>query len=191
MADRRVILGSASPRRSDLLSQLGVQFDVVVPDIDERQLDGESAIDYVQRLAGAKSAAIRAADDDVIITADTTVELDGEVLGKPVDTDDAAAMLRRLSARTHHVHSGVALRVDGVTHVEVSTSMVTFVALDERTIEWYLATKEPFDKAGAYAIQGAGGALVQRVQGSVSGIIGLPTALLLAMARRAGVRLVG
>jgi septum formation protein len=187
----RVVLGSASPRRRDLLQQLGLEFDVVAPDIDETPLDREPPQQYVQRLAVAKSAAIAAPDDALVITADTTVDLDGDILGKPVDATEAVAMLRRLSARTHRVHTGVALRRGDRTVSEVTTSLVTFTPLTRESIKWYVATGEPLDKAGAYAVQGAGGVFVQLIRGSVSSVVGLPLHTVVRLAAELGVTLVG
>lgn len=180
-----IVLGSGSPRRRELLAQLGLEFTVIVPDIDESPWAGEAPVDYVHRLAVEKAHAVHtgAVGDALVIAADTTVDLGGEILGKPEDLAEAREMLRRLSARTHRVHTGVALCRGGRTLSEVSTSLVTFAPLSPEIIEWYLATDEPFDKAGGYAIQGAGAVLVQRVRGSVSGIIGLPVH---AVARLAG-----
>ena len=170
----RVLLASRSPRRRELLAQLGVEFSVVAPDIDESTVAGEGPVEYVRRLAGEKARAVAADAETLVLAADTTVELDGEILGKPTDDRDAATMLRRLSARTHRVHTGVAARLAGAEVSEVVTSLVTFTPLTAATIDWYVATGEPLDKAGAYAVQGAGGVFVQRVRGSVSNVVGLP-----------------
>ena len=144
-------------------------------DIDETVLPGEAPLDYVQRLAHAKAAVVAARHPDhVVIAADTTVVVDGAILGKPVDVDDARAMARALSGRTHHVHTGIAVTYRGMTAVDVETSAVTFVALSAARIEWYVATPEPYDKAGGYALQGAGTAFVERVDGNVANVIGLP-----------------
>ena len=186
---KRIVLASASPRRHELLSQIGVSFTVRAPHIDETPMECEPAVAYVCRLASAKAAAVPAASDELIIAADTTVEIDATILGKPRDESDAASMLRRLSGRTHRVHTGVAVSCEGQPHVDVCTTMVTFVALDEAMIQWYLATGEPFGKAGSYAIQGAGAALVARVDGSVSNVIGLPLHLAIDLARGSGVDL--
>ena len=184
-----VVLASASPRRRELLNQIGVQFAVRVPDIDESPHPGEPPSAYVRRLAFAKAAAVSADDDELVIAADTTVERGGEILGKPLDDDDAASMLRRLSARTHRVHTGVAVRHGEQELAEVCTTLVTFVQLDEAMVQWYVATGEPIDKAGSYALQGAGGALVQLVRGSVSNVIGLPLHVVIELAGRCGVEL--
>jgi septum formation protein len=143
----------------------------------------------VRRLAKAKAAAIRSDHDELVIAADTTVDVDSSILGKPVDGRDAASMLRRLSGRAHSVHTGVSLRHGNQESTEVCSSSVTFVALDETTIEWYLATGEPFGKAGGYAIQGAAAVLVSSVTGSVSNVIGLPLHLVIELARGMGVEL--
>jgi len=184
-----VVLASGSPRRHELLTQIGVPFSVRVPDIDETPTDHEPATDYVRRLAYAKAAAVIAAADELVVAADTTVELSGDILGKPIDASDAASMLRRLSARTHKVHTGIAVRLGDLEIAEVCTTLVTFIDLDEATIEWYVATGEPMGKAGSYALQGAGGALVQLVRGSVSNVIGLPLHVVIQLAHRCGVDL--
>ena len=185
----RVVLASASPRRHELLSQIGVNFTVRVPDIDESPVEGEPSVLYVRRLASAKAAAVHAATDELVIAADTTVEIDASILGKPRDNADAASMLRQLSGRTHRVHTGLAVLLGDREQVDVCTTLVRFVTLDEATIQWYLATGEPLGKAGAYAIQGAGAALVSRIDGSVSNVIGLPLHLAIDLARRSGVDL--
>ena len=185
----RVVLASGSPRRHELLSQIGVPFVVRAPDIDESPAESELPVDYVRRLASAKGAAVQAASDELVLAADTTVEIDGTILGKPQDEADAASMLRQLSGRTHRVHTGVAVRLGGREHVDVCTTLVTFVDLDEATIHWYVSTGEPMGKAGSYAIQGAGAALVSRIDGSVSNVIGLPLDLAIDLAGRSGVDL--
>ena len=186
-----IVLASASPQRRELLAQLGVRFTVALPDVDETPLPGETPVPYVQRLAIAKADAVAANDDALVIAADTTVDLGGEILAKPFDADDAGAMLRRLSARTHRVHTGVAVRLGSRTLAETITSLVTFTALTDEMIEWYVGTGEPLDKAGAYAVQGAGGVFVQRVQGSVSNVIGLPLHTIVRLAAGLGVSLLG
>jgi septum formation protein len=185
----KVILASASPRRHELLSQIGVRFEVRVPDIDESPIEGEDPVAYVRRLAIAKAAAISAAPDELTIAADTTVDLDSVIMAKPHDDHDARSMLRRLSGQTHRVHTGVAVRFGARELADVCTTLVTFVSLDEATIDWYLATGEPLGKAGSYALQGAGAALVSGVDGSVSNVIGLPLHLVVDLAGRLDVTL--
>jgi septum formation protein len=186
-----VVLASGSPRRRELLEQLGVTFAIASPDVDETPFAGEDPVAYVRRLAVDKSRAVAAPDDALVIAADTTVDLGGDILAKPVDADDAKAMLRRLSARTHRVHTGVALRVGDDVRSEVVTSLVTFTPLTAASIEWYVGTGEPLDKAGAYAVQGAGGVFVQRVRGSVSNVVGLPLHTVARLAAELGRPLVG
>jgi septum formation protein len=174
-----LVLASTSPRRRELLGLLAVPFRALAPDgVDETPLDGERPEDLVARLAVAKVGSV---GGDPVLAADTVVDLDGEILGKPVDADDARRMLRLLSGRTHHVHTGVAVRSGEGVKVDVVTTAVHFVPLTDEAIEWYLATGEPYDKAGAYAIQGAGGVLVDEVHGSVSNVIGLPLATVATM----------
>ncbi len=175
---RRLVLASASPRRAELLRSVGLEFVVVPADIDESVRVGESPVDYVSRLSAEKASAVAEGfgPGTVVVAADTTVDVDGEILGKPADAVDARRLLGLLSGRTHLVHTGVTVSSGtGGSGVVVETA-VEFVELTESTVEWYVGTGEPFDKAGGYAIQGAGGALVRRVDGSVTNVIGLPLA---------------
>jgi septum formation protein len=165
------VLASGSPRRQELLAQLGLTFAAVTPDVDETPRPGERPADLVRRLAAAKAAAV---DGDPVLAADTTVEVDGEILGKPLGDEDARRMLRLLSGRAHRVHTGVAVRAGERLGLDVVTTIVTFVPLQPAVIEWYVATGEPRDKAGAYAVQGRGSVFVERVRGSVSNVVGLP-----------------
>ncbi len=183
----RVILASASPRRRDLLEQMGVRPVVAPADIDESVLAGEEAVAYVRRLSVAKAMAIAADPADLVIAADTTVDLDGRILGKPADAAEARAMLRSLSARTHRVHSGVTLRLGERTATDVTTTLVTFAPITDHALEWYLGTGEPFDKAGGYAVQGQAAVFVAAVKGSVSNVVGLPLTTVVALARSLGV----
>jgi len=183
-----VYLASRSPRRQALLRQLGVDFQELLlreapgrrRDIVEVPRRDELAGDYVRRVATTKAGVgwqrmlRRALAPRPVLAADTEVVLDDRPLGKPDDAADAASMLMRLSGRTHHVITGVALRWHAQAFIEVSSSQVTFRVLAEREIESYVATGEPFDKAGAYAIQGRAGAFISRLEGSYSGVMGLP-----------------
>ncbi len=180
----RLVLASGSPRRRELLATLGLTFVVDAADIDETEFSGEDPLAYVVRLARTKAehVADRHEPGTVVIGADTTVELDGTILGKPTDHDHASSMLASLSGRTHRVHTGMAVVVSGSggdAWVRLSTTDVTFRVLDDAAIGRYVATGEPMDKAGAYAIQGIGGALVARVSGNVQNVVGLPLADLL------------
>jgi septum formation protein len=183
----QVVLASGSPRRRDLLTEVGLPFVVRTPDVDETPNPDEAPDAYVLRVARAKADAVRSAPDELVIAADTTIDLDGEILGKPAVDADAASMLRRLSARTHHVHTAVAVRCGDRRFAEVCTTQVTFASLDDRIIEWYVGTGEATGKAGSYAIQGAGSGLVQGVSGSVSNVIGLPLHVVVDLAGRCGV----
>jgi len=187
-AEPALVLASGSPRRRELLARLGVPFTVAVADIDETPQPDETPVDLVRRLAAAKAGAVAVAGT-VVLAADTIVVIDGEILGQPVDGDDARRMLRRLSGRAHVVYTGVAVRSSSGTAVEVVTTMVTFGPVGPATVEWYLATGEPFDKAGAYAVQGAGDVLVESVRGSVSNVVGLPLATVATMLAAAGIEI--
>ena len=190
-ADRSLVLASGSPRRRELLRGAGLEFAVRAADIDETPLQDEVPTAYVRRLSIEKAAASAdsplASTSDVIIAADTTVEVNGLILEKPQDDDDAYGMLRRLSGRSHQVHTGVTVSVarDGARRSStiLVTTEVYFVALSDEMIDWYLASGEANDKAGAYGIQGAAAAFVERVEGSVTNVIGLPLAETLAILR--------
>jgi septum formation protein len=186
----QLILASASPRRAQLLQQLGVQFHCDPADIDETPRTDEAAQDYVLRMAQEKAAAVaRRHDTDacVILGADTTVVLDEELLGKPRDRLDALGVLARLSGRTHDVMTGICLVAGAKQHSEVVTTQVEFVSLDHATCEAYLDTDEPWDKAGGYGIQGLGGAFVKSIRGSYSNVVGLPLAQAWALLHEVGV----
>lgn len=173
-----LVLASASPRRHELLSRLGVHFVVDPADIDESVHPGEEPRDYVIRMAREKAGAVRArrVDGAPVLAADTTVVIDGDILGKPSDHFSGLAMLARLSGRTHSVITAVSLQAAGaVAALEVETR-VTFLTLNREVCEQYLATPEPWGKAGSYAIQGLGGALVSAIDGSYSNVVGLPLA---------------
>ncbi|HZZ83516.1 MAG TPA: Maf family protein [Anaeromyxobacteraceae bacterium] len=177
-------LASASPRRRELLEALGIALEVRPAGADETQLPGEPARAYVARVAAEKA---RAVDGALVLAADTAVVVDGAVLGKPASPDDARRMLRALSGRDHAVMTGVCLRVrGGPERALVVSSAVRFAALTASQIDWYVATGEPLDKAGAYAVQGLGGAFVREVDGSVTNIVGLPLAETLALLAEVG-----
>ena len=190
----RIVLASASPRRSELLLQIGLRFTVQPTDIDESERFGEDPVSYVRRLAVGKVMAA-GADAEVdraqlFVAADTTVDIDGQILAKPEDDDDARRMLGLLSGRTHQVHTGVAVRFQGHVSSMVCTSSVTMAVLGAELIDWYIGTGEPHGKAGAYAIQGAAAMLVTEVQGSVTNVIGLPLHLLDQLFDDVGISLV-
>lgn len=188
-----LVLASASPRRQELLQRLGLEFTIVAADVDESERPGEAPADYVARVARDKAMAVvarlgmGATGRVAVLAADTTVDVDGEILAKPADDDDARRMLRRLSGRTHQVHTAVVgWTITGVHTVGVVTD-VTFAELPDSAIAWYLALGEHADKAGAYGMQGAGGALVERIVGSPSNVIGLPLAETVTILQRCGV----
>ena len=170
-----IVLGSASPRRAELLAQLGVAFRQRSADIDETRYDDEAPRDYVRRVARDKAMALRPSEGAaLLLTADTTVIAGGRSLGKPVDRRDGFAMLSALSGAVHEVCTAVCVALpSGLADIVVSTR-VEFAVLPDALIDAYLDTPEPWDKAGAYAIQGLGGSFVRRVDGSVSNVIGLP-----------------
>ncbi len=173
---RHHVLASASPRRRHLLALVLSDFEVVPAEVDETPLIDEEPGALVHRLALAKARAVtgRFGDDVVVIAADTTVELEGRILGTPVDAAEARSMLGALVGRTHLVHTGLAVTCGGHEYGDVVTTEVDFAEVDTALIEAYLATGEPLDKAGAYGIQGLGSALVSGVRGSLSNVIGLP-----------------
>jgi septum formation protein len=211
---RMLILASQSPRRAELLRNAGIGFEVRPAEVDERVRAGELPLDYVQRLAQEKALAVLATSPagSIVLGADTTVAVDGESLGKPVDAEDARRMLARLSGRSHEVLTGVCLarriagkpegaepehQVDGrgvesgtgptvQFDVEAEVTEVEFAALSEEEIAAYVAGGEPMDKAGAYAIQGRASRWIPRIRGCYFNVVGLPVARVCAMLRRAG-----
>jgi septum formation protein len=185
-----LVLASASPRRQELLADLGLVFAVRPADIDESVHSGELGTDYVLRLAREKAAAV-AGTGELVIAADTTVDLNGELLGKPVDEDDARALMRKLSNSVHHVHTGVcalAIDADGTVRDEstVITTAVSFAPVPDAWIDWYSATGEPFDKAGGYGMQGSAAIFVHRIDGSPTNVIGLPLDATASLVARLG-----
>ena len=191
-----IVLASASPRRQELLRNAGISFTVQPADIDEAPLAGESARECAQRLAREKAVAVfRSHSKSYVLGADTVVAVDDLVLGKPGDAEDAARMLRLLSGRTHAVITGVCVVEPGArgqrlgagnTVVASSTTLVTMCAISEDEIREYIATGEPMDKAGAYAIQGRASRWIPRIEGDYSNVVGLPVALVYAMLRERG-----
>lgn len=189
-----LVLASASPRRRELLGRLGVPFDVRPADVDEAPRPGEPAEALVRRLAVDKAEAVLAAAPEpelVVLGADTLVAVDGEVLGKPLDADDARRMLRLLSGSRHQVLTGVALAVRFGTaaslDVEVAVTNVTMAAWTDEEIDAYVASGEPMDKAGSYAIQEVGDRFVTSIEGSFDNVVGLPLTVAARMLRAAGI----
>jgi len=173
-----ILLASASPRRSELLRQVGIAHEVRPVDVDEAVRPGEAPPAYVLRLAEAKAAALwrrlAPAERRPVLAADTTVALEGSIFGKPADLAEARAMLGQLSGRTHEVHTAVALKHAGGAAARVSSSRVSLRELAPAEIDWYWGTGEPADKAGGYAVQGRAAVFIRHIAGSYSGIMGLP-----------------
>jgi len=208
----RLILASASPRRADLLRAAGFTFETVVADVDEAVRAGESPALYVRRLAAEKSAAAQSSyaasafrrtsaaggespakagrhvppDGPIILAADTTVVVDNQILGKPRDDADAAAMLERLSGRRHDVLTGVSIRRNAFEVGRVETTAVFFAVLSPDDLAWYVGSGEGRDKAGGYAIQGLASRFVTRIEGSYSNVVGLPVAAVVELLTEAG-----
>lgn len=183
-----IYLASRSPRRRELLKQINVKFEPLLlrlaaprgPDVDESQHSGESPADYVERTAREKASfgmevlRMRSMLSRPVLAADTVVIVDGAVLGKPADTTEAAAFMRRLAGRSHEVRTSIALAMQGPVITATSVSTVTFRAMTDAEITRYCATAEPYDKAGGYAIQGLAALYIERIEGSYSGVMGLP-----------------
>lgn len=190
-SERSIYLASGSPRRRELLQQIGVSFQVIGTDLDETALQGESPVAYVSRLAQAKATVGWERSRDLglapVLAADTAVVLGGRILGKPAGMDHAMAMLLELSGRTHEVLTAVALRSNSGIEGKISRSTVTFRSIDLSEARAYWETGEPSDKAGAYAIQGYAAIFISDLQGSYSGVMGLPLFETAALLEAAGV----
>ena len=186
----QLILASGSPRRRQLLEQIGLTFTVRASDADERVVPGLSPAEVVEVLSARKGEAVAAgaAPGDLILAADTVVSLDGAILGKPQDREEAVSMLTSLSGRTHQVYTGVTLIRDGVRRTEHEVTAVTFRSLSPEEIAAYVSTGEPMDKSGAYGIQGLGALLAERLEGDYFNVMGLPLCRLGRMLSRFGVR---
>jgi septum formation protein len=184
-----LILASASPRRRQLLTQAGVEFEIVESGVDELRVDAEPGRDFATRMACEKAIAVaQRRPGALVLGADTVVEIDGEILGKPHDADEARTMLRKLAAREHRVFTGFALARDGrILERAAIVSGVRFRELSDPEIERYIATSEPYDKAGGYAIQGDAGDFIAAVEGSSANVMGLPFDEVLDALRRHGI----
>lgn len=200
--DNKIYLASKSPRRRELLRQIGVEFELLLlrdqtprgPEVSEEVLPDEKAEDYVVRVTrekaeyGAQTMLWRRLPLRPVLAADTTVVIDGKILGKPADANEAAGMLRSLSGRTHQVLTSVALHYDDKTLQLTQTSHVTFADLTSDMVRAYCATSEPYDKAGGYAVQGLAAAFIETINGSYSGIMGLPLRETTRLLQQAGIR---
>jgi septum formation protein len=190
MTQGSFVLASSSPRRRELLGAFGFDFEVIPSHVPEIHEPGEAPDAYVARLSRDKAAAIAALHrDSWIIAADTTVVLDGALLEKPADAADAERMLHALSGRSHIVYTAITLQniALGVRDTQVTESEVTILKLSTDDVQWYVASGEPMDKAGAYAAQGIGAVFIESVRGSYTNVVGLPLATLFQMFRRAGI----
>jgi len=182
-----IVLASGSPRRKQLLEMLRIPFRVIPPDVDEHVLPGEKPDAYVTRLSRAKAEAVVShAPGEVILAADTTVVLGGKIFEKPTSPQHAVQMLEQLQGKTHEVLTAVAVAENGRLEQALDVSRVTFRPNTRQTLEAYVATGEPLDKAGAYAIQGLGAPLIERVEGDFFGVMGLPLRLALDLLAKFG-----
>lgn len=172
-----LVLASQSPRRREILSAAGIDFVVRPAEVPEEHRAGESPYDYVRRLAEAKAAAAAASNGDIVLGADTIVVVDSHILEKPKDASDARRMLEMLSGRDHEVITGICLRAQGRTVTDTASTRVHFTNLTPHEIDAYVASGEPFDKAGGYAIQGLASKFIDRIEGDYFNVVGLPVAL--------------
>jgi septum formation protein len=177
MVENVLVLASQSPRRAEILRQAGIPFVVRVAPVDETLLPGEAPEDYVRRLAEAKARAVPAATDEIVLGADTTVVVDHHILAKPDDAADARRMLSLLSGRRHEVMTGICLLRGDETICDHAVTAVWFAPMSAREIDDYVASGEPMDKAGAYAVQGAASKFIPRIEGCYFNVVGLPIAL--------------
>ena len=184
---KQLVLASRSPRRAEILNAVGWHFETEAPDIDESRFEGEDAVPYVRRLAQTKAETVaKNRPSGLVLGADTVVLVDDEILGQPRDANDARRMLKLLSGRWHEVLTGVALlRVrQGQVMADHETTRVRFAGMSVAEIDWYVATGEPMDKAGAYAVQGRAALFIEEIQGDYFNIVGLPVRLVYKLARK-------
>jgi septum formation protein len=189
MVRGQLILASASPRRIELLKLAGLDFNVIPSSIEETPLKGETPREHVLRLSREKAQAVSARYPDAwVIGADTIVVINGEIMGKPDGVSEAREMIKKLSGHEHHVHTGFAIarQSAGVLMEDIVTSSVLFKNISEEEINWYIGTKEPYDKAGGYAVQGAGAYFIKEIHGSYTNVIGLPLCEAISLLKQAG-----
>lgn len=185
MSTPQLVLASASPRRAELLRAAGIEFSIRAADLDETQLSDEAPSDYVLRLSREKARVV-AQPDELVLGADTTVVVGNEIVGKPVDNADARRMLQLLSGNWHEVLTGVSLVKDAQVCSELAVTRVKFAPLSEAEIDWYIATHEPFDKAGGYGIQGFASRFVEQIEGNYANVVGLPVQTVYRLLRQFG-----
>lgn len=179
-----MILASGSPRRAEILTSVGWEFEKIVPNVDETELSGENPADYVQRLAKTKAVAVAVNHPNrMVLGADTTVVIDNQIIGKPLDLDDARRMLRMLSGRTHEVLTGVAVTQNSETNVGLQRTKVKFVELSDEEVEFLVTFGEPLDKAGGYAVQAQAALFIKGIEGDYWNVVGLPIGLVYELVR--------
>jgi septum formation protein len=182
----KLVLASSSPRRAEILERAGWPHDVIVAGVDESLLPDEEPAAYVQRLARSKAEAVASQlNEGLVLGADTTVVVAGRILGQPVDDADARQMLNLLNGKWHEVLTGVAVvRIGGASRVDYETTRVRFAEMTDNEIDWYISTREPFGKAGAYGIQGRGSLFIEEIEGDYFNIMGLPIRLAYELAEK-------
>jgi len=181
----RLVLASGSPRRAEILTSVGWDFIKAVPDIDESERQNESPDGYVQRLAEEKADAVSAKHPNaIVLAADTTVVIDGQIIGKPIDVEDARRMLRLLSGRWHDVLTGVAVRQNGNVSVGIERTGVKFLEMNESEIEYLAQMGDPLDKAGAYAVQAQAALFIEQIRGDYWNVVGLPISLVYRLIKK-------
>jgi septum formation protein len=181
----RLVLASGSPRRAEILTSVGWDFIKAVPDIDESERQNESPDGYVQRLAEEKADAVSAKHPNaIVLAADTTVVIDGQIIGKPIDVEDARRMLRLLSGRWHDVLTGVAVRQNGSVSVGIERTGVKFLEMNESEIEYLAQMGDPLDKAGAYAVQAQAALFIEQIRGDYWNVVGLPISLVYRLIKK-------
>lgn len=180
----KLVLASGSPRRAEILTSVGWEFEKDVPNVDESERPGETPADYVIRVAAMKAAAVsQRHSEKLVLAADTTVVVDGQIIAKPTDHDDAARMIRLLSGRWHEVLTGVALSKNGSKEMGIQSTRVKFAELSHAEIEFLVEHGSPLDKAGAYAVQAQAALFIERIDGDYWNVVGLPISLVYAMMR--------
>ncbi len=185
----KLILASASPRRSEILQSVGWKFETDIPDIDESEAAGESPETYVQRLAQTKAETIASRHaGEIVLGADTTVVIDNQIIGKPIDVEDAKRMLKMLSGKWHEVLTGIAIVNDGETRVGVQNTRVKFAEMSNAEISFLIEKGDPLDKAGAYAVQAQAALFIEGIEGDYWNVVGLPINLVYRLVRRAETR---
>ena len=183
----KLVLASGSPRRSEIMNSVGWQFTKVVPDIDESELEGESPENYVRRLAREKADAVAASHPgEIVLAADTTVVVDGKIVGKPIDEADARRMITMLSGNWHEVLTAIGLTRNGTTEVGLQRTRVKFAAMTDAEIDFLVEKGDPLDKAGAYAVQAQAALFIEGIEGDYWNVVGLPIGLVYGMVRGLG-----